>query len=198
MENKDYIIVIQGPSDYVEQQKKAWSDFTIVWSTWIGEETKYRKEDITIFNEIPNDRGINNFALQQKSTLSGLERGKELGFKKAIKWRSDLIPTNSKKLLELFKPDYLNFLSWHNTGNYFVDYFLGGNIDELLEIWKTNKIYAQYAEEILTEQMKRLNYSNINFILEDLSNDNEIKWLKYNLNLSEYKSNIYFDKKYKK
>lgn len=183
----DLVIVIQGPSTNVTEQKKCWDGFNIIWSTWVGEETKYEENDIVLFNSLPIERGVQNIALQKNSTLNGINKAKELGYKRVLKWRSDLLPSNAKELVKTFKKDCLNFLTWHNEGKYFVDYFVEGNIEDVYKIWNIPTLYAPYSEKITTENIFSLGFNNFNFIGDKLSHDNEIYWTKYKINLSTYK-----------
>jgi hypothetical protein len=181
------VILIQGPSTNVIEQKKCWDGFNIIWSTWIGEEPNYDKNDIVLFNVVPSDRGVQNIALQRDSTLNGIHRAKELGYTRVLKWRSDLLPSNAKELVKTFKKNCLNFLTWHNEGKYFVDYFIEGDIEDVYNIWNIPTIHAPYSEKITTDNIFSLGFSNFNFIGGDLSDDNEIFWIKRNINLSSYK-----------
>ncbi len=181
-------IIIQGPSINVDELKNRWFGFNIIWSTWIGEERKYRDDDIVIFNTVPSDKGVQNIALQKESTLNGIKKAKELGFKWVLKWRSDMIPNDSKSLIDSFKKDSINFLAWHNEGKYFVDYFIGGNIDDIYKIWDVPTIWSSHSEKITTDNIFSLGYNNFNFIGDELNTNNEIYWSKYNINLSTYKN----------
>jgi len=98
IDKNEIAIIIQGPSINVEGLRQQWIDFNVIWSTWVGEEGKYRSDDIVIFNNQPFDNGIQNIALQKESTLNGIRKAKELGFKWVLKWRSDMIPNDSKTL----------------------------------------------------------------------------------------------------
>jgi len=184
----DLVIIIQGPSNNVFELKKAWEGFNIIWSTWVGEETKYDENDIVLFNNLPIERGVQNIALQKESTLNGITKAKELGYKRVLKWRSDLLPSNAKKLVDSFKKEYVNFLTWHKDGKYFVDYFIEGDINDMYNIWNIPTIYGPYSEKITTDNIFSLGLDNFNFIGDELSSDNEIYWVKYNTNLSTYKN----------
>jgi len=185
-------IIIQGPSLNVEQLKKAWHGYNLIWSTWKGEESKYDLNDIKVFNDFPNQSGVQNIAYQRDSTLNGILKAKELGFTRVLKWRSDLLPSNANQLIKSFKKECINFLTWHNGGKYFIDYFIEGPIDEVYNIWDIKKIYDDYSEKITTENILSLGYTNFNFMLDSLSDDNEIYWIKYNLNLSTYKQHLVY------
>ena len=110
----DLAIIIQGESNYVENLRSAFKGCNTIFSTWHGEESKYSDDDKVIYNLIPDDRGPCNLNLQKISTINGLLLAKKLGFKKALKIRSDLIPNNTTEFLNLFNNNYLNFLCWHD------------------------------------------------------------------------------------
>lgn len=188
--NEKLAIIIQGPSTNVEKLKKAWHGYNLIWSTWKGEESKYDSNDIKIFNNFPDESGVQNIAFQKESTLNGISKAKNLGFDRVLKWRSDLLPSNADQLVNSFKKECINFLAWHNAGKYFVDYFIEGPIDEVYNIWNIKKLYDDYSEKITTENIFSLGYDNFNFILDSLSDDNEIFWIKYNINLSTYKQSF--------
>jgi len=163
IDKNEIAIIIQGPSINVEGLRQQWIDFNVIWSTWVG------------------------IALQKESTLNGIRKAKELGFKWVLKWRSDMIPNDSKTLINCFKKDSINFLAWHNEGKYFVDYFVGGNIDDVYKIWDINQIWSSHSEKITTDNIFSLGYDNFNFIGDKLNTNNEIYWSKYKINLSTYK-----------
>jgi hypothetical protein len=189
---KDFCVIIQGPSVNVQEQKKSWQNYDIIWSTWDGEQNKYDSEDIVLFNEIPKFSGIQNIVLQQKSTIEGIKKAKYLNYKRVLKWRSDLLPTNPNKLVATFKKDSVNFLAWHNTGRYFIDYFMEGDIDDIYKIWDFDKIVDKFPEKIITENFFEKKISKFNFILEDLNSDNEIFWVKRNIFLSSLNKDIVY------
>ena len=105
-------VIIQGPTvcDNVSMNKQSWKGYPIIFSTWEGSDMScYQPTDLIILNEYPEEKGVKNLNLQIISTLSGLYKAKELGFKRAIKWREDFYPTNPSELLKLFKPECINF-----------------------------------------------------------------------------------------
>jgi hypothetical protein len=189
-------IVIQGPSTNVKELKKAWANYDLIWSTWIGEESNYDDNDIVVFNQIPHDKGIGNIKLQQLTTIKGVEKAKELGYKRVFKWRSDMIPTNPKKLLTLLTND-VNILFFHNqlpdrVGSY-VDYVMESDIDVMANIWDFNESYATHAEAIITSNIKTKNITNINLFGGCLDDDNDIVWLKRNIHIKDYKIHKQFE-----
>ena len=188
-------IIIQGPANNIEELKLAWKGYTIIWSTWVGNEDKFNNDDIVIFSELPQEVGVQNIALQKKSTLEGINKSKELGFERVLKWRSDLIPNNTDELVKLFKENHLNFLAWHSDGKYFVDYFIEGPIDEMTIAWDIPKIYGPFSERITTDNILNKNKIEFNFILNELSDNNEIFWVKYNVFLSKYNNDVVYTTK---
>jgi len=184
---KDLVILIQGPSSNVKQLKSLWSDFPVLWSTWTGQENNYNDSDITLFNTLPSNPGQKNINLQKVSTLNGIKLARELGFSRVLKWRSDLIPTNTVKLVNCLDKEKINFLTWHSSCNYFVDYFMETTIDEMEKIWSFDNLSNPVPEETITEQILKIENKKYNYILDYLSDDCEIFWTKYNINLSSYK-----------
>ena len=186
-------IVIQGPSQYVGDLKKAWNGYNLIWSTWIGDETHYDDTDIVIYNELPKDFGTRNIALQQKTTLSGIVKAKELGFQRVLKWRSDMIPTNINDFMGLFDLRATNFLFFHDVrGGYFIDYFMEGDINTISNIWSFSNIHPLFPESAITEQIKMMGLKDIVFIGNLFDEANDIFWLKNKIMLSSYKDNPQF------
>jgi hypothetical protein len=144
----DFVIIVQGSNIYVEQIKEALTDLNVIFSTWVGEEEKYCKNDNVIFNEIPNYSGPANLNYQKVSTLSGLKKAKELGYNRALKLRGDIIPTNINELIKLFNNNSLNFLCWHchevypNCPGYLIDYLMSGNITNQSINYNTNNLFS--------------------------------------------------------
>lgn len=182
-------IIIQGKSDYVDQLKNNWINNRVLFSTWIGEENKYIKNDLVIFNKPPNDSGPQNLFYQQVSSLNGLLEAKKMGFKKALKIRSDMIVKNTKDFLNLFDKD-LNFFYWHNhSGGYICDYFMGGDLNKMIELWDidlSNKY--KFPEEAITKSFidKKLYKNSFKFFGNSINKSNDIFWIKNNKYLSHY------------
>lgn len=185
MNKTNTAIVIQGPSSYVEELKQAWTGFDLIWSTWCGSESKYSSEDIAIFNYQPEESGTGNIAWQRLSTMEGIKKAKELGYTHVLKWRSDMLPTDSKKLTNLFNTDTLNFLAWHSDG-YFVDYLMYGPIEQMLVAWEFETNTGSFAEQILTDNIWKNQFTDFHFIVHKLAADNDILWMKYNVSLLTY------------
>jgi len=175
MELNSFVILLQGniridPSII----EKSWEGYNIIWSTWKGETLDSKNE--ILFNDYPQDYGTGNLGLQRVSTYNALLHAKALGFKRAIKWRSDQYPTNPEALLQLMKADAINVLYWHQSGKYYVDYFMEGDIDSLLKVWDFNE-YSNYpyAEYKVTDQIIK-SKANVNCIGDFLNEKNDIVW----------------------
>ena len=204
-QNMDNIaIVIQGPSKNVIEQKKAWEGYLehCIFSTWVGEESNYSEEDCVVYSDPPEESGPMNFNYQMKSTSRGLEFAKSRGYTRALKVRSDLVPTNYKNFLNIIDNQDLNFLCWHyhevypGFSGYLVDYLMSGRVDTLIDLWKVDHVFNTAPEILLT-----LNYitmcseSKIQFFLDRLSAiENDLWWIKPNINLSSYKKNEIYDR----
>lgn len=191
--NNKFCIVVQGPSDYVKEIKEAWKGFDLIFSTWEGEEEKYEPSDIVFFSKIPNKNcGVTHtLHLQRASTLNGLLYAKKMGYGRVLKWRSDHIPTNAKKLVNVFKKNKLNIHSFHkHRKGYITDFFMEGEIDDLIKLFTFAGTNYEYPEEALTEQLfcNGLN-KKVNFFVTEIDNTNDILWLKrktkWSDNLSE-------------
>jgi len=193
--NKNKIaIVIQGTSDYVPEVKNAWKNFKddLIFSTWKGCEDKYSENDIVIFNKEPNSPGPFNFNYQKISSYNGLKKAKELGYKYALKIRSDYLPTNDKEFIKLLDFNKLNFLMWNYTSflwlsypslnGYLDDHFSFGPIDEMIELWDIKDNFCYSPEIMLTWSYisKLKNKISLNLILNKLNNNNNIFYIKFN------------------
>jgi len=116
------VILIQGPSLLVEQQKESWEGFDIIWSIWDYEKDLYNSNDILVLNHMPVEVGTQNIGLQKTTTINGVNKAMSLKYDRILKWRSDQIPNNPKELMKLFDLGCINFLGWHKgNGGYFVD-----------------------------------------------------------------------------
>lgn len=188
----DRCLVVQGPtiSKNVSNIKKYWNNIPIVFSTWEGsDKTNYSDEDIVIYNKYPNQYGKKNLNLQLFSSINGFLKAKELGFKRVIKWRQDMYPSNSNSLLELFKLDSINFYAFmqHEHG-YVTDYFMEGSVDEMIELFNITNVNVPYPEYAFTQRVFELNLDKkINFVCNDLNEENDIFWISKNLWLSTNK-----------
>jgi len=189
-DNTRLAIVVQGPSIYVPEIKESWKDFKkdIIFSTWIGDEDKYEKDDLVIFNEKPYE-GLYNFNLQKKSTYVGLLKAKELGYTHVIKVRSDYLPTNAKKLVSILEADKINLLNWQYTEylwlrfpelkGYITDHFMTGPIDYMIELWDIPINFTSAQIMITWSYIRKLSHKiKINYLLPYLSQDNDLFYIK--------------------
>lgn len=201
---KDFVVLIQGGIDYIQKHKEIWKDHNVIFSTWKGNENYFDENDIVIFNEFPSDPGPANVNLQLITTINGLKKAKELGFKKVLKIRSDLIPTDVTKFLNLLNFEKLNFLCWHghevypDCPGYLVDYLMAGEIEEMIKLWSFNHIFCLVPEVMLTWSYIENCNIDIEYFLHTLTEDNDLFWLKNNIFLSSYRNKIQNDqfKKY--
>lgn len=195
-------IVVQGPSSYVNNIKSSYANHDLIFSTWVGSEQFYNSSDNVVFNTPPETSICSNFLYQQKSTMAGLLRAKELGYTHVLKMRSDIVSTN-KDIFDLFKNDCINFLCWHyhevypKCKGYLVDYFMYGPVDELIALWNISDIFCNVPEILLTNSFINKSTNRPNFILYDLGENYDLYWIKHNILLSSYKATL-FEDPYKK
>ena len=180
-------IVVQGQTnaEYVKQIKESFKGNHIIFSTWEGTDTDiYDEWDVVLFNPIPADKGVANLNLQRVSSLKGFLKGKEMGFKRVLKWRSDFICADGEELFKLFPEDKLSFYAWHRD-NYVTDFFMEGDIDEMINLFSFDGMNARFPEQAFTNRMFELGLdSKAHFVCKDIFEPNDIKWLKPNYWLS--------------
>ena len=193
-------LIIQGPSNNVDIIKDEYKDnnIPIIFSAWEGEESKYDKNDIVVFNKMPIERGIQNVMLQQLSTYNGLLKAKELGFKNAIKIRSDAYFTDLslflKNDIDYNKLNFLYFLDYHRTNGpdknnneykYFCDYIQISSVDNLLKMWNFKYDICSYSEQLTTKHIfNSFKRDDIAFIGNYLTKNCDIYWISRKLYLS--------------
>jgi len=193
-------LIIQGPSDHVNILKEKYknTNIPIIFSTWEGEESKYNDNDIVVFNKMPQERGVQNVMLQQLSTYNGLLKAKELGFKNAIKIRSDAYFTDLslflKNDIDYNKLNFLFFLDYHrisgpdksnNNYKYFCDYIQISSVDNLLKMWDFKYDKCSYSEQLITNHVfNTFKSDDIAFIGNYLTNKCDIYWISRKLYLS--------------
>jgi sialic acid synthase SpsE len=104
-------VVVQGKTNLeaLPKIRKCFEGYQIIYSCWVDDDVSgYLPTDIVVWNEKPEDFGPGNFYLQRKSTIEGMKKGLELGWERALKWRSDMWCTNSDELMKLFDNESLN------------------------------------------------------------------------------------------
>jgi hypothetical protein len=189
-----FCVVVQGPSNHVDRIKLSFSGVPIIFSTWVGSEGHYKSDDIVVYNEHPSESGVGNTNYQKVTTLNGLRKAKELGYTRALKIRSDMIPTNLTEFINLLDTERLTLFSWHfvpgtNVKAYVVDYLMAGCIDDLIKMWSFDLKYTNIPETMLTSSIiKNFENREINYLVNRLTDENSIYWIKYNTYLSDYKN----------
>lgn len=182
-------IVIQGPSNNVDELKKAWAGYDLIWSTWLGEESPYEENDIVVYSSKPHETGFGNINLQKISTYNGVLKAKELGYDRVFKWRSDMTPTNPEALINTLSGN-INVLFYHHVmpdrSNYFVDYVMESETDIMINIWSFTNLYPTHAEAIITEYINKQGV-RVSLFGGKLNDNNDILWLKRNINIKDYK-----------
>lgn len=189
----DICVVVQGPTlcEDVLNIKNYWNGMPIIFSTWEDSDKNcYTKDDIVIYNKYPNQRGVKNLNLQKVSSLNGIFKAKELGYKRVIKWRQDFYPSNYNKLLNLFKKDSINFYAYMNHEHgYVTDYFMEGDVDDMISLFEIKNINVPYPEFAFTQRLFELKLdTKSNFICKDLNGENDIFWKSKNFWLSKNNS----------
>lgn len=190
-------IVVQGPAQWVNEIKQFYknSSCDVIYSIWKEDLSKYSSNDKTVVNEKPKQTGPANLFYQQKTTLSGLNYAKKNGYEYAIKMRSDMAPLQVNKFIELFQKD-IHFFYWHNhNGGYIVDYFMGGKIQNMIDLWEINeKQEYKFPEEAITKSFfqKKMNQKSYHFLGDLINKENDILWLKNNIYLSTYANDKLF------
>jgi hypothetical protein len=183
---KNFCVVIQGPSNYVPILKEKWSGVDLIWSTWIGAEGNYTADDVVVFSEVPNDRGVHNLYMQSVSTLNGIKLAKERGYENVIKMRSDQYPTNPTEFIKLFDETKINFFTYDTNTNrhYLVDYFMGGSISDIEYTWNIPPKPYSFPEEAITQKVfGSYLEKKINYIKPKITESNDIFWLGRNFGL---------------
>lgn len=198
-------VVVQGPtnSENITKIKDSWKGYDIIFSTWENSDRSlYSDDDIVVYSKFPEINGFLNYNLQRISTYSGLLKAKELGYKRALKWRCDFIPLNTDKFVSLFKEDKLYFYCWHfqfggSTLDFFcgylTDFFCEGSIDYLLKIFEDSEYYMNPKdntppEVIFTKKVRDHNLINdVNLLCDYITKENDILWIKNNIYMSEHR-----------
>lgn len=191
-------VVVQGPSNHVSEIKNSFNNHDIIFSTWVGSEHLYSETDNVIFNTQPESNICSNFLFQQKSTIAGLRFAKERGYTHVLKMRSDIINVGHD-IFDIFETDKMNFLCWHyhevypTCPGYLVDYFMYGDVDDLIKLWDIDEIFCNVPEILITDSYIRKINKIPNFILYELTNESDLFWIKNNIFLSSYKTTLYND-----
>jgi len=196
MNSKDIIVVVQGPIH--QRTKELKNKFkNIIFSTWEGHKIDVdNKNQFLVNSKLPIDKGTRNINLQKISTINGIKLAKNIGYKYVLKWRSDFIPSDGEKIINLLKKDYLNLYSYLETsGGYYTDYFMSGKTEDIENIFSIDNIFPSFPEYAITNKIQNMNLK-INFLLNNIDSNNDIFWItknkKLSINLNE--PNIYKNK----
>lgn len=150
-------VVIQGPINKTALPKirEGFKGYQLIFSTWEGVHADdfYDNETLVISKQ-PSDTGPKNINLQAVSTINGFQHAKNLGWNRALKWRSDMWCDDGDKLFGLFK-NGLNFYSWahHGSVSYVTDYFMEGQVDEVMNLFYTGYNDIPYPEWCVTKNL---------------------------------------------
>lgn len=171
-------VIVQGPgySNSIAQIRESWKGWDVIYSTWEGYEDLYTKDEIVIFTPLPKECGVKNLNYQKVSTLAGLNLAKELGYERALKWRSDMWTNNADGLMDLFTDGY-NTLCWVDSeGGYLTDFFMEDSVDNLIKVWDINP-YGSFPERIITNRIEELGWMDrVNLIVSELTPELDIYW----------------------
>jgi hypothetical protein len=147
-------VVVQGPtySQWIRKVKESWEGYQIIFSTWEGaDRSLYDEHDIVIYNPTPTHTGVANLNYQRVSTINGFLKAKELGWTRALKVRSDFSTTYADGFFSLFHKNKLNFHAW--WGSYITDFYMEGDIDDVITLFETDEIDGHYPEWHLTKKL---------------------------------------------
>jgi hypothetical protein len=146
-------VVVQGPtySQWIKEVKESWIGYQVIYSTWDNaDKSLYDESDIVIYNTIPSEAGVKNLNLQKVSTINGFLKAKELGWKRALKARSDFSTKTANGLFELFDKTKLNLHGYWN--GYINDFYMEGEIDDIITLFEVD-INGPYPEWNLTKKL---------------------------------------------
>ena len=194
MEN--WCAIITGKFENTNEIKEILKNYNLIFSTWEYEKTKYNEKDIVIFNNEDDYDNFSNGTLslyrQQKTILNGLFLAKKMGFKKALRLRSDFLIQKPEKFFKLLDCQLNLYAYTTHQGGYIVDYIMGGDINFMIDLWTIDKsAYYEFPEKLITFNFNKMNLKNsqYKFILDDINKSNDIFWTKYNKFLSSYLEN---------
>ena len=154
-------VVIQGKVDVeiLPKIKESFSGYQLIYSCWVGDDTSlFSDDDIVVLNELPKEEGPGNFYLQRKSTIEGMKKAIELGWNRALKWRSDMWCKDGDKLFQKFDSESLNLYFWvENLHGYITDFFMEGECTDIITLFDTDipKYKYNYPEFGITLQFFR-------------------------------------------
>ena len=148
-------VVVQGPTfpQWIKSVKESWVGYQVIFSTWEGaDKSLYDESDIVIYNPIPASTGVRNLNYQRVSTINGFLKAKDLGWDRALKVRGDFSTTTADGLFGLFDRGKLNLHGYWRKG-YISDFFMEGEIDDIITLFRTDSIDGEYPEWHLTQRL---------------------------------------------
>jgi hypothetical protein len=172
-----------------------------VISTWSNEsiELLNKLEDAgfkLIKSEMPEFRGHHNCNLQTKSSINGINYLEKKGYSHILRMRSDLIPNNTVKFIDVLSKiseHKIVFLCWINGYNihYFTDFFTFGPTEIIKKFWDVEQLISEDTSKMFTEQYLCYKFTNLEypsyndisdiftFSVKELYNNNiELNWIK--------------------
>jgi predicted Rdx family selenoprotein len=171
-------IIVQGPtnSNSIAEIRECWKGHDVIYSTWEGNEHLYMSNEMVIHSKLPPHTGVRNLNYQKVSTIYGLQIAKQLGYQRALKWRSDMWTNNADELLNKFTDGY-NTLAWVDAdGGYLTDFWMEDTIDNLLQLWDIEP-NGRFPEAVLTKRIEELGWKNrVNLLVEHLTPNLDIFW----------------------
>lgn len=184
-------VVIQGQTlpDNLAKLKEKWAGYQLVFSTWMGSEEHYQPDDVVIFSQMPEVNGVSNFNLQKITSWNGLTLAKKMGWDRALKWRSDMWPSDSDSLWNTFDMESLNFFAWHeSSGGYVTDYFMEGDIVDVLGLFDVEDVSSHFPEGHVTNRMYELGLDKkARCVGNKFHSNTDVFWAKNDLWLSSYR-----------
>lgn len=180
------------------------NDFNIIWVTWKNEPQEaidYIRQsgiEIHLLDE-PTSPGRQNVNYQIISSVYGVEYIKNNGGIYVLKIRDDMIlePINIAYDIMLNKYKYndkLCSLFYRHDLQFMTDYFMFGNVNEMLLFWNADLLDGTFPEDKLLFNYfskKQINHDKsfenlqkyFNFVAgEFIDNSVEVNWIKYRYN----------------
>ena len=192
-------VVVQGKTNLEALPKiqKCFEGYQIIYSCWVDDDNSvYLPTDIVVLNQKPENFGTSNFYLQRNSTIAGMRKALELGWDRALKWRSDMWCTDSDELMKLFDNESLNLYFWiRSVHGYITDFFMEGEIQDIIILFDTNiPIRYKYPEFAITLQFYRNSFDKkVKFMGKKLGDTCDIFWEKHSCWMSRNKKDDWYE-----
>ena len=192
-------VVVQGKTNLEALPKiqKCFEGYQIIYSCWVDDDNSvYLPTDIVVCNEKPENFGTSNFYLQKNSTIAGMRKALELGWDRALKWRSDMWCTDSDELMKLFDNESLNLYFWvRNVHGYITDFFMEGEIQDIIILFDTDiPVRYNYPEFAITLQFFRNSFDRkVRFMGKKLGDTCDIFWEKHSCWMSQNQKDDWYE-----